>query len=75
MLPIMAEAEAARGWPAVVEGDGDVTLTWRGTTTDPAATLEATLLAVLDFTAGAALRAGIPPVRLLSTQTLIDHSA
>ena len=45
-------AQPAGGWPSVVEGDWDVTLTWRGTAPDPAATLEASLLAVLDFAAG-----------------------
>lgn len=45
--------EAPEGRAEVAEGDGGATLTWRATAPDPAATLEAALLAALDFAAGA----------------------
>ena len=57
VLPMIAEAP--EGWAGVAEGGGGATLTWRGTAPDPAATLEAALLAALDFAAGASRRS--PP--------------
>ena len=51
VLPIMGDPPG--GPPDVQHGDGDVTLTWRGVAEADGTTLEATLLAVLQFVAGA----------------------
>lgn len=51
LLPMLGEPPGAP--PAVQYGDGDATLTWRGAPDAEATSLEASLLAVLQFVAGA----------------------
>jgi hypothetical protein len=50
--------EPPGGLPDVQHGDGDVTLTWRGIADAEGATLEATLLTVLQFVAGTGISVG-----------------
>lgn len=50
LLPIVGEPPG--GPPNAQHGDGDATLTWRGAPAAEGTTLEASLLAVLQFVAG-----------------------